>query len=65
MTDDLTLLRRYVENQADDAFAGLVQRHLPLVYSAALRRTNGDAHRAHDVAQVVFTALAREAAALA
>src|SRR5688572_12209404 len=64
MTDDLTLLRRYVENRSDDAFAELVQRHLPLVYSAAMRRTNGDAHRAQDAAQLVFTALAREAASL-
>jgi RNA polymerase sigma factor (sigma-70 family) len=64
MTDDLTFLRRYVENQADEAFAELVQRHLPLVYTAALRRTNGDAHRAQDVSQIVFTALAREATVL-
>lgn len=64
MTDDLTLLRRYVDDRSDEAFAELVRRHLPLVYSAASRRLRGDAHRAHDVAQIVFTALAREAASL-
>src|SRR5690242_18140668 len=64
MTDDLNLLRRYVDDRSDEAFAELVQRHLPLVYSAATRRLHGDAHRAHDVAQLVFTALAREAPSL-
>ena len=64
MNDDLTLLRRYVEHHSDAAFAELVARHLPLVFSAAMRRMRGDAHRAQDVAQLVFTALAREAPAL-
>jgi RNA polymerase sigma factor (sigma-70 family) len=61
MTDDATLLRRYAVERANDAFTEIVQRHLGLVYSAALRRTNGDTHLAADVAQHVFTALAREA----
>ncbi|MES2695649.1 MAG: sigma-70 family RNA polymerase sigma factor, partial [Verrucomicrobiota bacterium] len=42
----------------------LVRRHFTLVYSAAVRRMDGDADRAKDVTQVVFTGLAREAAAL-
>lgn len=61
MIEDATLLRRYIDDGSEEAFAELVQRHLPLVYSAALRRLAGDAHRAQDVAQVVFCALARNA----
>ena len=61
MTDDAELLRRYAKDQSEDAFAELVGRHLNLVYAAALRLVGGDAHRAKDVAQQVFTALARQA----
>jgi RNA polymerase sigma factor (sigma-70 family) len=62
-TPDAELLRRYVENRAEDAFTELVDRHLKLVYFAAWRRT-ADPHLAEDVAQYVFTALARDAASL-
>lgn len=65
MVDDIELLRRYAEENAEPAFAELVQRHLDLVYSAALRRLAGDAHSAADVTQQVFTALARQAGTLA
>lgn len=61
MIDDPTLLRRYIEDASPAAFSDLVRRHLPLVYSAALRRLNGDTHRAEDIAQSVFCALARDA----
>lgn len=61
MTDDTELLRRYAEEGVESAFAELVQRHLNLVYSAALRQLNGDAHLAADAAQLVFTDLARKA----
>ena len=61
MTSDGQLLRRYTESKSEDAFAELVQRHLDLVYSAALRQVNGDAHLAQDVAQLVFSDLARKA----
>lgn len=64
MIDDATLLKRYGREGSEEAFAELVRRHLSLVYSAALRRTGGDAHRAKDVAQIVFTDLARDAATL-
>ncbi|MES2691836.1 MAG: sigma-70 family RNA polymerase sigma factor [Verrucomicrobiota bacterium] len=65
MNDDQEQLRRYATSGSEDAFAALVQRFLPLVYAAALRRMRGDTHRAEDVAQLVFTALARNARALA
>ena len=64
MKDDATLLRSYAVEGSQDAFAELVRRHLGLVYHAALRQTNGDDHRAEEVAQLVFTDLARKAAAL-
>ncbi|MEO5957904.1 MAG: sigma-70 family RNA polymerase sigma factor [Opitutaceae bacterium] len=65
MNDDAILLRRYTEEGSESAFAELVRRHVDLVYGAALRRTGGDAHRAGDVAQQVFTTLARQARKLA
>src|SRR5580765_3357926 len=61
---DDELLRRYADDKSEDAFAELVRRHLDLVYSAALRQVNGDAHLAQDVAQMVFTELSRKAASL-
>ena len=65
MSDDAELLRRYSEEKSQEAFAELVRRHLGLVYHAALRQLGGDAHRAEDVAQLVFTDLARKAGELA
>ncbi|HVV01247.1 MAG TPA: sigma-70 family RNA polymerase sigma factor, partial [Verrucomicrobiae bacterium] len=64
MIPDCDLLRRYAETQSEDAFAELVRRHIHLVYSAAMRQVNGDLHLAQDVAQIVFTELARGAASL-
>jgi RNA polymerase sigma factor (sigma-70 family) len=64
MTPDSELLRRYAESASEDAFAELVQRHIGLVYSAALRQLNGDVPLAQDVTQSVFTDLARKAASL-
>src|SRR6266576_1952765 len=65
MIADIALLRRYADANSEDAFAELVRRHLNLVYSAALRQVNGDAHLAQDVAQTVFADLAHKAASLA
>lgn len=42
-----------------------MKRSLPLVYGSALRRLSGDVHAAEDVSQLVFTAVARDAAKLA
>src|SRR4051812_40364318 len=61
MNEDAALLRRYAEKKSEAAFAELVRRHLDLVYSAALRRLGGDTHGAADVAQHVFSTLARDA----
>jgi RNA polymerase sigma factor (sigma-70 family) len=63
MVEDAELLRRYVDEESQEAFAELVQRHLGLVYFSALRRTN-EAHLASDVAQTVFIRLAEHARAL-
>jgi TonB family protein len=62
---DAELLRRYAELRDETAFAELVRRQVNFVYAAALRRVGGDAHLAKDVTQHVFTALARQAGALA
>ena len=62
-TPDHELLRRYAEQGADAAFTELVRRHCDLVWAAA-RRVSGDADLARDVAQTVFTDLARKAGKL-
>ena len=38
MTSDLELLQNYPRNKSEESFAALVNRHLNLVYSAALRQ---------------------------
>jgi RNA polymerase sigma factor (sigma-70 family) len=64
MITDAALLRNYVEKRDERAFAELVQRHLDVVYSAALRRTRGQTHLAEEISQKVFCDLSRKAAAL-
>lgn len=65
MVDDSELLLRYCRDRSEAAFTELVGRYVNLVYFAALRQVGGDAHRAEDVSQAVFTQLARKATALA
>lgn len=64
MLSDGELLRCYVEEGSEDAFTELVQRHVSMVYLAALRRVGRNAHAAEDVTQAVFTDLARKARSL-
>src|SRR6266436_1527802 len=62
-TNDLDLLGEFTRDQSQDAFTALVQRHLNLVYCAALRQVRSP-QLAEEVAQSVFTDLARNAARL-
>lgn len=61
---DAQLLRDYVEHGREAAFREIVLRHTDAVYSAALRQV-GSSDLARDVAQSVFTDLARKAPSLA
>lgn len=55
------ILADYVRAGSEAAFRDLVARYSGLVYSVAVRRVGGDAHRAQEIAQLVFTDLARKA----
>jgi RNA polymerase sigma factor (sigma-70 family) len=61
---DAQLLRAYAERGHEPAFREIVTRHTDLVYSAALRQV-ASPDLARDVAQGVFTDLARKARPLA
>ncbi|HLX72717.1 MAG TPA: sigma-70 family RNA polymerase sigma factor [Verrucomicrobiae bacterium] len=67
MANDAELLGQFTRDSAaaagQDAFAELVERHLPLVYSAALRQVRSP-QLAEEVSQSVFTQLAHHATAL-
>ena len=57
-TSDLDLLQQYTRQNSEEAFATLINRHLGLVYSAALRQVRSP-QLAEEVAQSVFTDLSR------
>jgi len=63
-TESQQLLASYAKTGSEAAFRELLARYVDLVYSTALRSVGGDTHRAQDVAQTVFTDLAREACKL-
>lgn len=64
ITDANQWLRAYAAENSEEAFQQLVERHISLVYSTALRIVYGDAALAQDVTQMVFTDLARKARSL-
>ena len=59
MTDTQELLGKFVSHGSEAAFRELVTRYFDLVYSTAVRLVGGDTYTAEDVAQVVFSDLAR------
>ena len=61
--DDHDLLRQYVEQNSEAAFAALVTRHVDKVYSTALRHTR-NAHAAEEITQAVFVILAKKSGRL-
>jgi len=61
--DDAELLTEFVRSKSEAAFTRLVNRHLHLVYSVALRLT-ANPHPAEEISQTVFITLARKARSL-
>ena len=64
MTEDGRLLARFAKDRSEEAFVGLVKRHIDLVYAVATRVLGGDRHLAEDVTQQVFIHLARHSRSL-
>lgn len=64
MPTDAELLARYVRAGDEAAFAEIVRRHLDVVFATALRKVGGRRQLAEEVAQSVFTDLARKSPGL-
>jgi len=56
---DIQLLERFTDTGDEQAFAAIVKRHAPMVYSTCLR-VLGDAARAEEVAQETFFQLVKK-----
>jgi len=63
VNSDHELLRAYLDNRDETAFAELVTRHAGVVYASAMRQTC-DPGRAEEVVQAVFILLARKGGSL-
>ncbi len=61
MNTDNQLLAEYAHNGSEGAFRELVERHINLVHSAALREARGNVSFAEDITQAVFAELAGRA----
>ena len=61
--NDQELLQQFTQEKSQDAFTALVNRHVNLVYSAALRQVRSP-ELAKEVSQTVFVELDRHAATL-
>ncbi len=62
-TDDFELLRAYANDRVEPAFTALVERYVPLVYSAASRQVPMP-DQAEEIVQAVFLILARKAGSI-
>src|SRR6478609_2071181 len=60
---DIELLQGFAKSRADHLFTSLVERHIDLVFSSALRQLRSP-DLAQEVTQAVFIELARQAAKL-
>ena len=61
--NEMDLMRLYATQRSESAFSELVNRHINLVYSVALRFT-GNSQDAQDVTQAVFLILSQKASRL-
>lgn len=61
--NDIELLRRYADENSEEAFAAIVFRYINLVYSVALRHV-AHSHQAEEITQAVFIILSRKAKSL-
>ena len=61
--NDIALLAEYARTGSEPAFAALVERHIHLVHSVALRHVSNPSH-AEEITQAVFILLARKARSL-
>ncbi len=61
--DDAELLAKFARGECERSFAALVERHIHLVHSVALRHT-ANPHHAEEITQAVFVILARKARSL-